>query len=166
MHFKPALYLTLTAVLLAAFIAPSSAKKDDEEHASKPDGANYACVMKSTSCKDPDHYTSLYFDHPSLTLKECHKDGFIKSWYNRLMPTKGKGQFVNTFYVITPPLPKELQKQNDECHDPRKKHGWSARMVRDLLQDAIDQQTSCEALVRCNNVRDVDEKCFLKHDEI
>ncbi|SPO21412.1 uncharacterized protein UTRI_00889 [Ustilago trichophora] len=167
MHFKPSLYLTLTAVLLATIFAPSSAKKEDEEHASKPDNAQYACVMKSTSCKSPDHYTSLVLDHPGLTLKVCHKDGFVKSWYNRLMPTKGRGQFVNTFYVITPPLPEE-QKKNDaeECHGSHKEYGWSARMVRDLLQDAIDNQTKCDVSIRCNDVRDVDDKCFPKHDEV
>lgn len=152
MMFKSILLLlTSLLVALVALAAPSSAGHieiafDSSATPLHPPSARFACVIRSTTCKSPSHYTDLTF-HPALTLTTCHHDGALGNIYNRLNPfSRGKGMFVNTFYVGVSGMRKN----------------WSTRGVRWTIEDAVNTETNCNANIDCSKVKDVDEKCFPK----
>lgn len=133
-------------------------------------------VAKSTSCKSPVKYTKLHYD-PSLNVTLCHRDGFVKSYWHRIMPVwGGEGLFVNTFYVAVnstaaaaaaaPPAAGTKPDGYSDCQvQPGTKKQLTARDVREMMADTINLHSSCNAAIQCYDVKEVDDKCFPKQKE-
>ncbi|KAJ9476382.1 Transcription factor [Pseudozyma hubeiensis] len=157
MMFKNTLFTTtLSALLLLSCATLVSADGVEvaivtDSASAAPKNANYACVVKSTSCKSDSRFTDDITYDPHLKLTTCHHDGFVRNWWHRLSPfSSAKGMFTNTFYV----------EDCDQHKGPKK----STRQIRDILDDGINSQTNCNAYIQCFNVKDVDDKCFPKED--
>lgn len=111
----------------------------------------------------------MVFD-PHLELTECHHDGLFKNFFNRLMPTSGRGAFINTFYVSCPRESddktggkdgeKEGGGEESDCKKVQKKKGFTSNQIRDILAEGFDVQTGCDASVKCYDLKMVDERCF------
>lgn len=72
----------------------------DSKVTPRPKHADYACTIKSTSCKSTARFIDNVTYDPHVKLTTCHHDGFVRNWWNRLVfLSRGKGMFVNTFYV-------------------------------------------------------------------
>ncbi|SPO21413.1 related to conserved hypothetical Ustilaginaceae-specific protein [Ustilago trichophora] len=160
MQFKNSLFFTLVVVLLATVIPTSMARIEvsirggKDALPPKPRHPLFACVVKSTSCKKPSHFSTKGVA-PRLVLTTCHEDGLFKNLYNRLSFAPGRGQFFNTFYVSCP--------QHDRlCYRASQK--WTPAKMREILDADFKQNTNCHADVECYNLKDVDEQCFPKNE--
>ena len=82
---------------------------------------------------------SAVLDPPELSLEVCHHDGTLKNFFNRLMPTHGRGAFINTFYVS---CANKDGKECDEC-----KH-FKANNVRDVSLTPPPRKVKLKAKVK------------------
>lgn len=151
--------LTILAVVPSTLSSPSSVvvevdTYDNDKYPGKPAHPLFACVIKSRNCQSPSIFTDLSFE-PNVNLGICHHDGFFKNMFNRLSPSKNRGFFFNTVYVSCP-------ERDAECL--RKVEGRRPEEVRDGLERGIEEQTSCDAWIKCYTMDEVDEQCFPKND--
>ena len=115
-------------------------------------------MIKSTTCNSPAHYTQLHYG-PHLNLTTCHRDGAVVSYWHRLMPFgKGKGMFINTFYVGVDSTATSTTRRHSDCEVKSRK--LTARDVREILADTVNIHTDCNASIQCYGVEYVDAKCF------
>ncbi|SOV01217.1 uncharacterized protein UDID_01211 [Ustilago sp. UG-2017a] len=124
---------------------------------SPPHHPLFACEIKSTKCRRAYHYTHLIYHPLDLKLSVCYNPFMVKAWYHHLnFAHKNWGDFVSTYYVTCP-------RGDKQCLIESQRKG--SDYVQEVVQAEIDEQTYCNASVRCWEAKNLVEHCYKnQHD--